>query len=133
MSGIQMTLLAAGGGALDVQTVTTGGSGSPPSQDRLRGFSSPSLGSIVDGTSNIYGGATISNLFWDENLGSPYYYLAIVGATNSGWTTLTIGSKTLNRVDATFSAGANWFWNTTDIALNQAFGPIGTVVTCTFT
>ena len=138
MSGIQMTLLAAGGGALDVQTVTTGGSGSPPSQDRVRGFSS-SIGSIVDGTSNIYGGATIANLFWDENGGggAQYYYLGIVGATNTGWTTLTIqssfGTATLLRTAATFGAGANWSWTTTDTALNQAFGSASTVVTCTFT
>ena len=138
MSGIQMTLLAAGGGALDVQTVTTGATGTAPAQDRVRGFSS-SIGSIVDGTSNIYGGATIANLFWDENGGggAQYYYLGIVGATNTGWTTLTIqssfGTATLLRTAATFGAGANWSWTTTDTALNQAFGSASTVVTCTFT
>jgi len=124
---------------LDVQTVTTGASGTIPSQNRVRGWSSTGpVGAINDGTSNIYSGATIANLFWSEDgLGGAYYYLAIVGATNTGWDTLTIqssaGTATLLRTAASFGVGANWTWTTTDIAINQAFGAEGTVVTCTFT
>jgi len=135
MSGIQMTLLGGGVSQLDVQTVTTGSSGTAPLQDRVRGYNSAiPIGSIVDGTSNIYGGATIASLFWDENGGAPnqYYYLAIVGATNTGWTTLTIGSLSLLRTAATFGVGANWTWTTTDIVSTQAFGINGATVICTF-
>lgn len=138
MSGIQMALLGASSTALDIQTVTSGASGTAPAQDRLRGFSG-GLGSIIDGTSNIYSGATITNLLWMENGGggAQLYYLGITGATNTGWTTLTIqssaGTATLLRTDASFGTGAVWVWSTTDIVGNQAFGTAGTVVTCTFT
>lgn len=140
MSGIQMALLGTGSATLDIQTVTTGATGTAPLQDRVRGWSSTGpVGAINDGTSNIYSGATIANLFWSENGGggAQYYYLAIVGATNTGWTTLTIqssaGTATLLRTAATFGAGANWTWTTTDIVSTQAFGAASTVVTCTFT
>ena len=95
MSGIFGGLIAKTS-ILDVQTVTTGATGTAPAQDRLRGWtSSGPVGAIDDGTSNIYSGATIASLFWSENGGggAQYYYLAIVGATNTGWTTLTIQSS----------------------------------------
>ena len=140
MSGIQMALLGTGTGiaVLDTQTVTTGGIGTPLEQDRQRGYSTGSFGSIVDGTSNIYGGAQINHLFWDEGGGEGFqnYFLGIAGATNSGWTTLTIGTKTLNRVDAIFNFFAsvgNWTWPTSDLASEQAFGAIGSIKVCTFT
>ncbi len=126
-----MALLGTGRAVLDTQTVTVGGTGTIP--DRLRGYTS-GLGSIVDGTSNIYGGATVQTIWYEENgsSGNQIYKLSINGATNSGWTTLTIGSKALNRVDATFATG-NWTWPTADLLSNQAFGFIGSVVVCTFT
>jgi hypothetical protein len=131
MSGIQMALLGSGSATLDIQTVTTGSAGTVINGNLIRGYTS-GLGSIVDGTSNIYGGAAIASLFWEQNNNSPYYFLSIVGATNSGWTTLTIGTKSLNRVDATFGTGANWSWPTTDNAFDQAFGASGSIVVCTF-
>ena len=137
MSGIQMALLGTGAGiaVLDTQTVTTGGIGTPLEQDRQRGYSTGSFGSIVDGTSNIYGGAQINNLFWDEGGGEGFqnYFLAINGATNGGWTKLTIGTKVLNRIDALFSTGGFWTWPTSDLASEQAFGAIGSIKVCTFT
>ena len=134
MSGVGMMLLGAGSAALDIQTVTTGGSGTAPLQDRLRGYaSSPALGSIVDGTSNIYSGAAITTLFWNENGGSSQYYqLTITGAANSGWTTLTIGSQSFLRTSATFSSGS-WTWTTANTLGTQSFGGVASVVTCTFT
>lgn len=140
MSGIQMALLGTGAGisVLDTQTVTTGAVGTAGELDRMRGYSSGAFGSIVDGTSNIYGGAQVGNLYWDEGggVGFQSYVLSIAGATNSGWTTLTIGTKTLNRVDATFaffSSVGNWNWPTADLAANQAFGALGAIKVCTFT
>jgi hypothetical protein len=134
MGGIQMVLLG-GRGFLDTQIVTTGGSGVSP--DRLRGYdSSPSLGSIFDGTSNIYSGGAITELYWDENGGggAQRYRLTISGATNSGWTTLTIGNETLLRTSATFNSFTqSWTWSTADLIFSQAFGDIGSTVTCTFT
>jgi hypothetical protein len=137
MSGMQMMLLGSGG-VLDTQIVTTGGDGSAPMQDRNRGYSG-TFGSIVDGTSDIYAGDPIGNIGWSENGGSPNYSFSVFGSnvTNSGWTTLTIGSKPLLRTDATFTAlgafGGVWSWNTTDVVGDQAFGTIGSIVVCTFT
>lgn len=120
-----------GGGGLDTQTVTTGASGTAPIQDRVRGFISGTLGSITDGTSNIYSGAAITALYWDENEGISSYVLTITGATNTGWTTITIGSVTLYRTAATFSSGT-WTWTTTHTAGTQAFGSAGNIKTVTF-
>ena len=132
MSGIFGGLIATGSSALDVQTVTTGGSGTAPNQDRLRGFSG-GLGSIVDGTSNIYSGAAITTLYWNENGGTArFYQLTITGAANSGWTTLTIGNQSFLRTSATYLSGT-WTWSTSDTLGIQAFGSIGSTITCTFT
>ena len=119
--------------SLDVQAVTTGGSGTAPNQDRLRGFSG-GLGSIVDGTSNIYSGAAITTLYWNENGGtSKFYQLTITGATNSGWTTLNIGGQNFLRTSATSYGSGTWTWSTSDTITSQSFGSIGSTVACTFT
>lgn len=119
---------------LDTQTVTTGVSGSAPLQDRLRGFISDTIGSISDGTSDIFGpGNAVTALCWDENGGSGMkYVLTITGATDSGWSTLTIGSKVLTRTARTTFGGGTWTWVDTDIVSNQAFGGNGNVVPCYF-
>jgi hypothetical protein len=106
-----------GAAPLDSQTVTSGASGSAINQDRVRGFAQGSLGSISDGTSNLYGGAAVLALLWDENGGSPsdlvQFQVAGVRA-NSGWTTMSVGGINFSRAAATFStAGGNtsWIWN----------------------
>lgn len=45
-------------------------------------------------------------------------------APNSGWTTLTIGSESYQRVDAAYSVGANTTWNWATAPTN----PFGTTV-----
>lgn len=137
MSGIQMALLgvpSVAAGTLDTQTITTGAIGAAIDQDRERGFQASVFGSIVDGTSDIYGGATIGYFKWVENGGLPYYALYIGGATNSGWTQVDIGGvKTLTRASAGFNAAGIWSWNTTDSAVGQAFGSAGSTIVCVFT
>jgi hypothetical protein len=118
----------------DTQTVTTGADGTAGAGDRRRGFISGAIGSVTDGTSNIYGGAAVTNIYWDEGdtFGEPSYVLTITGATDSGWTTLTIGgTETLYRIDATFGSGT-WLWPTVDSASTQAFGLAGSVKACVF-
>jgi len=133
MSGVGMMLLA-NILELDVQMVTTGGSGTAPNQDRARGFVFGSLGSIVDGTSNIYSGSPILVLYWNENGGtSRFYQLSINGAPNSGWTTLNIGGQNFLRTSATSYGSGTWIWTTSDTISNQSFGSIGSTVTCKFT
>lgn len=141
MSGIQMALLGSVG-VLDVQTVTTGATDPPDDDYSVRGWLLAGTvipGSIVDGTSNIYSGATIKSLAWYAGAGgssNPFYTFAVDGSQpNSGWTTLTIGTKVLRRVDASFldSLGTSWTWTTTDNLAAQAFGATGSTVVCTFT
>lgn len=139
MSMIALMLLAAagdvaGGGGLDTQTVTTGALGTAPAQDRLRGFvGGVFLGSINDGTSDIYAGAAIDSFYWDENLGAPIYVLSIPGAANTGWTQVVIdGAATLSRTAASFSGGV-WTWTGAPAAASQAFGASSSVHTCVFT
>ena len=110
---------------LDTQTVTRGtaSTGSDPYYNwaGYSGTGSPTFGSISDGTSNIYSGATINGLYFYEAGSSGtfgYYdrYIAwVVNGTqsNSGWSTITIGSTTYNRVDASFSTSggvSTWIW-----------------------
>lgn len=133
MTGIMAALAGTSkgtGAGLDTQTVTTGTLGTAP--DRIRGYNG-SIGSIVDGTSNIYGGAAITQFIYDEGGGSAKYVLTISGATNSGWTEITIdGVKVLTRATATFVAGT-WTWFTADTIVTQAFGANGTTHVCVFT
>ena len=113
--------------ALDSWQVTVGGTGTQVNQDRTRGFSSgAAYGSITPSTSALYG-LTVQAINYDENLGvSSFYQLQINGAANSGWTTLTIGTKTLARAAATSFAAGLWKWTTAD-GPAVAFGTLASV------
>lgn len=124
---------------LDQQTITTGGYGPDPFDpevEAVRGYIQGSYGSCVDGTSNIYSGATIAQFLWR---GSAGYVFNVNGSfANSGWTTLTIvgnGTRVLTRASAFFvrSVSTSWTWSTADDYLSQAFGDIGATAVCTFT
>jgi hypothetical protein len=112
---------------LDTQTVTVATTGTTP--DRLRGFG-PGTGSISDGTSNIYGGATIFTLQEVESDGDGgvgWLALVITGNNaNSGWTTMTntTNSKSFNRADASYlydGTYSSWTWTRADVGLGQFF------------
>jgi len=126
--------LFSSGGTLDTQTVTSGQSGSAP--DRFRGkFAGLGIGSVSDGTSNIFGGANITEFGWDEASGE--YVLTITGSTNTSWTSVDIaltggGTKTLVRAEASSFAGGTWRWSTADTVTTQAFGASGSAHVCTF-
>jgi len=145
-----------GGGAsnLDSQTVTvgqassaSGGSGAPAGTTTVRrGYSfSGGYGSISDGTSNLYSGATILEIKyqWDTTYDISGVSLVISGNSraNSGWTTLTIGSDAYQRSAASYAAnfGGNTHWSwpgDTDGDYNGAsdpFGATGATTTCVFT
>lgn len=129
MSGIQMALMGAAGRVpLDTQTVTVGLSGTVGAGDRVRGYVSGSIGSISDGTSNIYSGATITSIAWQEDTsGIGSYILSIPGAANSGWTSMVIGNVELLRTDATYAAGY-WDWYGYLISGQQFGNTAGAVV-----
>ena len=118
-----------------------------PSNDDTR------YGSISDGTSNLYSGRAIEQLFytWNNLYSTAFLNLTIAGnPANSGWTTLTVNGTAYLRADAAFSTDihgrAHWFWGTNDgdddmapalrLALRAAANPFpGTngVATCAFT
>lgn len=134
MSGFCAMMVGSGTVPLDTQTITSGLSGSAP--DRIRGYdSSPALGSISDGTSNLYSGATVLELYHDESVDSVIFKVNGVVA-NSGWTTLNITGGTgaiLARSAASFStAGSVSTWTWTGVGGNPTGGN-GTVITATFT
>ena len=141
VTGILCVLSGSGGGTgpvLDTQTVTVASltSGSDPTL-QYRGYnaSGPAFGSISDGTSNIYGGAAITALyFYQEGFTSPpvgfttrQLVLTITGATNSGWTTMKVGTTNFARTDAFFSSGS-WVW---DIPIPNPFADEGDPFTAT--
>lgn len=129
---LRMRNPSAASGHLDTQSVTTGASG--VASDRFRGYSTvEAIGSISDGTANVASGLPIDEIMWSENGDSVnhLYVLTIAGASNSGWTTLTIGAKVLTRASASFSSG-RWTWATTDGVVAQAFGSNGSSVTVYF-
>ena len=141
-----------GGGNLDSQTVTvgqttqgSGGSGAPTGTTTRRGFLiSGAGGSIADGTSNIYSGASILQIqyIWDTTYPTSGLTLTIAGANraNSGWTTLTIGTTPYQRTSANYTgnSGGNtyWSWYGGDLDYNGDFDPFGNTggtTTCVFT
>ncbi|MGY8851085.1 MAG: hypothetical protein ACKVKX_10235 [Pseudomonadales bacterium] len=145
-----------GGGNLDSQTVTvgqssspTGGSGAPTGTTVRRGFliSGSSVGSISDGTSNLYSGASILEIKYQWDTTYPLSMLSLtiqgLGRANSGWTTLTIGTTSYQRSSASYVSGAQsnggnsgWFWYPSSYDYNgteDPFGNTGGTTTCVFT
>ena len=125
-------------GALDTQTVTTGNIGLTPNAARGWSSSGP-MGSCVDGTSNLYGGAPISAIYWSENGGggADVVNWSVTGVfTNTGWTRMVIdGTRTFLRADAAFVSGATtyWAWNNCGFTIaTNPFGAVGSVHTVEF-
>lgn len=121
-----MAALAGSGGVaiLDTQTVTRGMQtvGTDPFYSNYSGYSaaSPAIGSISDSTSNVYSGATISMLyFWEYSESFQYLTRQLVWrvgsvVSNSGWTTMLVGTSSYNRADAAFTTGgaySQWVWS----------------------
>ena len=110
------SILLRANSALDTQRVTCGVSGVIP--DRQRGYSIPlGIGSISPGTSKLYGGLVVQELYTNETLGA--LYLTIPGTlANSGWTTMTVnnpvaGTTVFLRSAAAFTTGggvSTWRW-----------------------
>jgi hypothetical protein len=132
VSGILATLCASGSTALDTQTITCGRTGTAINADRTVGFISGSIGTLVDGTSNLYAGAAIIQLYWDEPTAT--VVLKITGTlANSGWASMTrIGSGSVyTRASASFlqSGGfTSWTWTALSTFAMGAEGAVSTVV-----
>jgi|TARA_B110000483_G_scaffold227806_1_gene289943 hypothetical protein len=139
-----------GGSSLDSQTVTvgqsssaSGGSGAPAGTTVRRGCLIGTYGSISDGTSNLYSGASILEIKyqWDTVYAISAFSLVIAGnnRANSGWTTLTIGSTAYLRTNASYAANfggnSHWVWPVAgdNTGASDPFSGTGTTTTCVFT
>ena len=94
----------------------------------LTGANAVTHGSLTDTTFDTISNSVVVGLYWDTGLAGNVLYFSIKGHhANSGWTTLTIGSNTFNRADATHTqayggspSGENihprttWEWSTTN-------------------
>lgn len=98
------------------------------------------IGSISDGTSNIYSGAVIEGILTsDIDPNNPdndiYVYLRIAGSQpNSGWTTITFSEfgKSYNRSSASFAnygSQTEWIWLDMEGTDPINYGPGTTEVT----
>jgi hypothetical protein len=128
-------------GSIFSATVTVGRSNTPPYY--AYGYSNGNTSYIYQGMS--FGSITSTNLsalqsgmtlahvsyFGSFNIGSRLHFEDNTTPSNSGWTTLQIGTKTLSRSSASFVSGtntnsgsqgqyANWTWN--DISTGNPFG-----------
>lgn len=121
----RMLLGRKSGGGADTQAVTAGTRGNPVLQTRRIGYINAAaglgaaLGSIADGTSDLYAGATILALYWDEDGGSPndsFNFIVSGIQLNSGWTQMVVnGGAPLLRANASFSnvSDTQWSWPST--------------------
>lgn len=99
------------GDDLDTQTITSGSYSDKSGASN--GYYSGFIGSISDGTSDIYGGAAITAIYAYTDFYTTTVSLIITGAqANSGWTTMTIDGTPFNRADASFSGSGptQWYW-----------------------
>jgi len=74
------------------------------------GFLATAFGSLSDSTVDFLSGTpTVSRIEFSA-LGTTPVSFKINGSGNSGWTTIQIGSLTLNRTDATSFSSGLWSW-----------------------
>lgn len=114
--------------SLDTQTVTVGSKYQYYQTWRGHWNQSPAIGSISDGVSDIYG-AVVNGIVWASTNRVLFYLLG--NRANSGWSTMKVGSTTLNRSSATHSASTyitSWIWT----SVSDPFGSNGTTTTVVF-
>jgi len=117
-------------GVLDVQHMTTGYSGLAGNQSIGFYLSGPSIGALADGTSNIFGGAQILGIYWNEapkQLG-----FAMTGnQPDHTWTTMNANGVNYTRAAANgwLQSGGNTYWTWDNVLAN----PLANDPTVTFT
>ena len=83
-------------------------------------------GSITDGTSNVYSGAAINDIYHLGTLNRLYFTLAGSRA-NSGWTTMKINGISFTRASSSYSSSSTssttWIWSSVS---SHPFGSSGT-------
>ena len=93
------------------------------------GFSSGIFGSLSDSTVDFLSGTPTVSRIEFASLGTTPVFFKINGSGNSGWTTIKIGSLTLNRTDATSFSSGLWSWT----GQSNPFGSAGSETTVVLT
>jgi hypothetical protein len=77
------------------------------------GIPTPVSGSISDGTSNLYGGASILQISSSWNYETTLQFRVNGAVSNSGWNNMIIEGVAYSRASASFTSGGNstWTWN----------------------
>ena len=73
------------------------------------------MGAISANTIGFSGfNVTIEGVYWTAN---KIFFRASTNPGNSGWTSMTVGSTTFNRTDATYVSGtiATWSWTSSNV------------------
>lgn len=113
---------------LDEQTVTVG-TRFIYYQTWFGYWSQISIGSISDGTSNLYSGASIIGVHHSSS--NRLYFYVSGNRANSGWTSMTVGSTTVQRTSATYTNNTTWvgwYWD----SISNPFGSSGSNTTVTW-
>ena len=103
---------------LDTQTVTSGYAPAGQYNAAEYGYSTllASMGSITDGYSNVASNLEIVKLSWSPDNNTLIFWVAGGPRSNSGFTSMKIGSQTFNRTSAAFTTASGytyWSWSTT--------------------
>ena len=109
---------------LDTQTVIIGSRSTYGYVSTGYKSTGAATGSITDGTSNVYSGAAINDIYHLGTLNRLYFTLA-GSRTNSGWTTMKINGISFTRASASFttSSTTTWYWSSVS---SHPFGSSGT-------
>lgn len=131
MTGV-LGAMAGSGGIIDSQVVTVGYYSA--AFTTLYGYdsivASPTAGSVVDGTFNPIGGATIKSISYNAFTSVLLFAVAGDHAANNEWNSINIAGNIYFRSAATFAHNASYTsWTWTSIATN----PFGTTVGATKT
>lgn len=106
--------------------------------DTVTGYSGQyGIGSISDGTSNVYGGASFFGIYHYSSYPTANYldglYLYITGTlADTGWTSMKIGTTIYSRANCFSSTGSGrtyWVWPGTQ---SNPFSAVGSNTTVTF-
>ena len=113
--------------SLDTQTVTVGTA--TASTIIWWGYDGAAFthGSVSDGTSNMYSGASyraIDSFTVSDNPSYGYTTLLYIQGSlpNSGWTTMTVDGVAFNRTDATYTQDSTTSWSWGNATTTSPFG-----------
>ena len=98
------------------------------------GFASGSYGSMSSTSLQLWENGVITQIAWNDILQQVIFYVNTNTPSNSGFTTMTIGSTAFTRTAASYgnTPGANQYWSWSSVATNP-FSATGTNTTVSWT